>query len=105
MPLSVRFKESFKTALAMTIAYGLALALGWEKPFWAAFAVAVVSLATVGQSLNKAAMRMLGTLLGAIAAFVILAWFAQERWGFMLALSACIGFCTYAMMGSRFQYG
>lgn len=73
----------------------------WEQ---ARRGVAVVSLATIGQSLNKAAMRMLGTLLGAIAAFVILALFAQERWGFMLALSVFIGFCTYATMGSRLRY-
>lgn len=103
MLLSVRFKESLKTAIAMTIAYGLALALDWEKPYWAAFAVAFVNLATVGRSLNKAGMRLLGTLLGAIAALVVLAWFAQDRWAFILALSLFVGFCSYMMTGSRLQ--
>ena len=46
--LSIRTKESIKTALAMTIAYGIALSMEWDKPMWAGFAVAFVSLSTVG---------------------------------------------------------
>jgi uncharacterized membrane protein YccC len=53
-------KEPFKTALAMVIAYGIALAMDWDKPLWAGLAVTFVSLATVGQSFNKAAMRIWG---------------------------------------------
>lgn len=47
MNLSLNFKESFKTALALTIAIGIALAMNWEKPYWAGFTVAFCSLATV----------------------------------------------------------
>ena len=65
--------------------------------------MAFVSLDTVGQSPNKAALRVLGTLLGMIVAFVILALFAQERWGFILVLSVFVGFCTYSM-GGRHAY-
>ena len=60
--LSTRTKEAIKTGLAMAIAYGIALSMDWEKPYWAGFAVAFISLATTGQSLNKGALRMLGTL-------------------------------------------
>ena len=60
--LSRRTKEAIKTALAMTITYGIALAMDWDKPYWAGFAVAFCSLSTIGQSFNKAAMRMFGTL-------------------------------------------
>ena len=59
--LSTRTKEAIKTGLAMTIAYGIALYMDWDRPYWAGFAVAMISLATVGRSLNKAALRMLGT--------------------------------------------
>ena len=88
--LSTRFKESFKTALAMTIAYGIALSMDWDRPYWAGFAVAFISLATIGQSLNKAAMRMLGTLVAIVVALTLIALFAQERWVFMLFLSICV---------------
>jgi uncharacterized membrane protein YccC len=104
MTLSTRTKESFKTGLAMTIAYGIALSMDWEKPYWAGFAVAMISLTTAGQSLNKAALRMLGTLGTTIVALVLIALFAQDRWPFMLFLSAYVGFCTYMMGGKKHQY-
>jgi len=66
--LSVRAKESFKTALAITIAMGIALWMDWEKPYWAGFAVALISLPMEGQSLNQGAMRMLGTLVASAVA-------------------------------------
>ncbi|MGD9175687.1 MAG: FUSC family protein, partial [Desulfobacterales bacterium] len=103
MTLSTRTKESFKTGLAMTIAYGIALSMDWEKPYWAGFAVAMISLTTAGQSLNKAALRMLGTLGTTIVALVLIALFAQDRWPFMLFLSAYVGFCTYMMGGKKHQ--
>jgi uncharacterized membrane protein YccC len=87
MVLTRKTKESLKTALAMTIAYGIALHMDWDKPYWAGFAVAMVSLATIGQSMNKAALRMLGTFLAILVAFVLIALFAQQRWLFILFLS------------------
>ena len=102
--LSIRFKEAFKVALAMTIAYGIALSMDWEKPYWAGFAVAFVSLATIGQSLNKAAMRMLGTLLAVVVALTIIAIAPQSRWLFMVLLSLWVGLCTYLMGGTKRQY-
>ena len=104
MLLSVRTKEAFKTALAMTIAFAIALSLDWEQPVWAGIAVAVISLATVGQSLNKAAMRMLGTLVAAVVALVVVALFPQDRLAFIAILSVYFGVCAYLMSGSRYQY-
>ena len=104
MVLTTRTKESIKTALAMTIAYGIALSMDWDRPYWAGFAVAFISLSTVGQSLNKGALRMLGTLLAFVVSLTIIALFAQERWWFMVALSAWVGFCTYRMGVSRRWY-
>lgn len=104
MTLSTKAKEAFKTALAMTTAYGIALGMGWDKPMWAGFAVAMISLSTAGQSLNKGALRMLGTLVAVVAALTMLALFAQDRWLFVLVLSLYVGLCTYIMIASRHQY-
>ena len=49
-------------SVAVTIAIAIALWMDWEKPYWAAFGVIMISLATTGQSLNKGVMRILGTL-------------------------------------------
>ena len=78
MDLTTRAKEAIKTGLAMTIAYGISLWMGWENPYWAGFAVAMISLSTVGQSLNKGAMRMLGTLVAAVAALTFIVWLVQS---------------------------
>jgi uncharacterized membrane protein YccC len=102
--LSTRTKEAIKTGLAMTIAYGIALSMDWDRPYWAGFAVAMISLATVGRSLNKAALRMLGTLVTTVVALTLIALFAQDRWLFMLFLSTYVGFCTYMMGGAKHQY-
>jgi len=68
MTPSTRTQNAIKPALAVTIAYGISLGMGWENPYWAGFAVALISLSTAGQSFNKGAMRMLGTLVAGVAA-------------------------------------
>ena len=102
--LSRRAKEAIKTGLAMAIAFGIALGMGWENPHWAGFAVAVISLSTTGQSLNKGAMRMLGTLVAAVVALALLALFPQDRWLLMIALSVYVAACTYMLTGKTRQY-
>jgi len=104
MILSTKTKESIKTALAMTIAYSIALSMDWDRPYWAGFAVAFVSLTTVGQSMNKAALRMFGTLVAMVVSLTLIALFSQERWLFMLFLSAYMGFCCYMMSSSQRAY-
>jgi len=48
--LSTRVKEAIKLGLAMVIAYGIAMQMGWENPFWAALTVATASVLSTGQS-------------------------------------------------------
>ena len=88
----------------MAIAYGIALAMNWPKPHWAGIAVAMISLSTVGQSLNKGVMRLLGTLVGAVAALSFVALFPQDRWALLAVLSVYVGMCTYMLTGRKWQY-
>jgi uncharacterized membrane protein YccC len=102
--LSNRTKNAIKPALGVVIAYSISLGMGWKNPYWAGFAVAMISLSTAGQSLNKGAMRMMGTLAAAAAVLILIAWFAQDRWWFITVLSVYIGFCTYMIAGDEHQY-
>lgn len=104
MFLSRRAKEAIKTALAMAIAYYVALSMDWPNPHWAGFAVAAISLSSVGQSLNKGLMRMAGSLLAAVFSLTLIALFPQERWWFFTVLTVFIGYCTYRMAASEHQY-
>jgi uncharacterized membrane protein YccC len=104
LTLSTRTKNAIKPALAMVIAYGISLGMGWENPYWAGFAVAMISLSTLGQSLNKGVMRILGTLVAGTAALIFIAWFVQDRWWFIGTLSIYLGFCVYMVTGKKHTY-
>ena len=43
----MRCKDVVNTALAMTTAHGIALAVGWNRPIWAGLAFATVDRSTV----------------------------------------------------------
>lgn len=102
LPLPAR--EAIKTGFAMVLALGIALRMDFLNPYWAGFAVAFISLDTAGQSLNKGVLRMLGTLMALVVALGLAAWFPQQRWGMMLALTPWIGLCSYKIAGNRRQY-
>ena len=97
-------KEPFKTALAIVISYGIALAMDWDNPYWAAFAVAFVSLSTAGQSFNKAAMRMFGTLVAVVVALTLIALFPQQRWAYLITSCILLGILGYGMTGLKEPY-
>jgi uncharacterized membrane protein YccC len=102
--LTDRFKAAVKTALAVVLAYGVALSMDWDKPYWAGFAVAFCTLSTVGESLNKGLLRLSGTLVGSLAALTLIALFPQERWLFLTCMSVFIGFCIFMMFGTSRWY-
>ncbi len=102
--LSRRAKEAIKTALAMTIVYGIALWMGWSNPYWAGFSVAMISLATIGQSLNKGLLRMVAVFAAAACALAFLSWSFQNRWLMLFILTIFIGVCTYMLTGKKNSY-
>lgn len=102
--LSRPAKEALKTGLSMSIACGLAMGFGWAQPIWACLAVAVVSMPTVGESINKSIHRLFGTALGAGIALVTISLFAQNRWAFIASLTLWMGFVAYRITVSRYVY-
>jgi uncharacterized membrane protein YccC len=105
MTLSPRFKHAFKTALAVVIAYAVALYMDWDKPIWAGWTAASVSLDKTGQSIQKGLNRIAGAVVGSIAGFILLAFFIQDRWLFFLFFSLWVAVCTYFSFGSeRYNY-
>ena len=103
MSRSTQLKEAFKVGLAMAVAYGIALQLEWESPFWAGLSVAFCSSATFGQSLNSGATRVAGTIFACVAALLMLGLFPQERWALFALFSVYTGVLTYLMTGPTLQ--
>ncbi|WP_156944737.1 FUSC family protein [Bradyrhizobium sp. Ec3.3] len=102
--LSDRVKAAIKTALAMVLAYGVALSMNWGNADWAAFSVAFCTLSAVGESLNKGLLRLCGTFLAIVATITLIALFPQDRWLFLIGMSIVTGFCTYMMAGTSRWY-
>jgi uncharacterized membrane protein YccC len=69
--------------LALFIAFWLEL----DNAYWAGTSAAIVCQPQVGASLRKGWFRMLGTMLGAIAAVVMAACFPQDRVAFLTVLA------------------
>ena len=76
--------------LALFVAYRLEL----DNPSWAGVSAAIVSHPVVGASLRKGWFRMVGTVIGALAAVVLSACFPQSRIGFLLGLALWAGVCA-----------
>jgi uncharacterized membrane protein YccC len=69
--------------LALFVAFWLDL----DNAYWAETSAGIVCQPEVGASLRKGWFRMLGTLLGAVAAVVMAAYFPQDRVAFLTVLA------------------
>lgn len=96
-----KLREAIKTGLAFSLVFGIAMQLGWMNPYWAGWAVAVIALPTVGASIRKGTLRVVGTIPGCLAALVIVALAPQERWTFMLLTCGWMFFTSYLMVSRQ----
>ena len=98
-------KEAIKAALSIVIAICLALWFQWEKPYWAAIAVAVMALnESFAHSINKGHNRLMGTLLGTGYAFFLIAMFSQDRFLFLTFFTLFLGTCIFMSSDEKYGY-
>ncbi|WP_146450229.1 FUSC family protein [Vibrio kanaloae] len=102
---STSTKEAIKAALSIVIAICLALWFQWEKPYWAAIAVAVMALnESFAHSVNKGHNRLKGTLLGTGYAFFLIAMFSQDRFLFLTFFTLFLGVCIFMSSDEKYGY-
>ena len=78
--------------LALFIAFELEL----DDAYWAGMSAAVVCQPRLGASLRKGYFRMVGTVVGAVAAVILSGLFPQQRLWFLLGLAVWGGACGFA---------
>jgi uncharacterized membrane protein YccC len=83
-----------RTLLSIYLAGWIALRLDLASPMTAMITVMVVMHRQTGMVFAKAFYRVLGTLIGSVAALAMVALFPQEPVLFVLALAIWIGLCT-----------
>jgi uncharacterized membrane protein YccC len=80
---------------AVCLALFVAFRLELDNPSWAGTSAAIVCQPVLGASLRKGWFRMIGTVIGGIAAVVLSACFPQSRAGFLLGLAMWAGVCAF----------
>jgi uncharacterized membrane protein YccC len=80
---------------AMMVALYVAFWLQLESPSSAAVTVGILALQTRGQAYEKAFYRVLATIIGVVASFVIAGLFPQSRELFLIAFGGWLGLCVY----------
>ncbi|HUO07831.1 MAG TPA: FUSC family protein [Phycisphaerae bacterium] len=86
---------ALRTTLAGIAVLFTTMWLQIDVPRWAVWTVFVVSPPVRGNALRKTASRLVGTVIGCIAAVAITALFPQERIGYFVVFSAWLGGCAY----------
>ncbi|MGY5453383.1 FUSC family protein [Agarivorans sp. MS3-6] len=94
--MSEASKMAIKVAASLALTIFLALSFGWEKPYWGAIAVVVMGTTeSYGHAIQKASHRVLGTLIGAVLGFTLIACFGQQRELFFLSITGLGAFVAY----------
>jgi uncharacterized membrane protein YccC len=90
-----------KTTASGLLALLVAFAFNLDQPKWALLTVFIVAQPQSGLVLAKSFYRIIGTLVGAAGALLLVALFAQERVLFLGTLAIWIGLCTFASKHAR----
>ncbi len=90
-----------KVLLAEILALWFSLRFELDQPRTAMMTVAIVMQSRAGMVFSKSLYRFLGTLVGVVVSFVLVALFSQEPVLFLLCMAAWIGFCTAGSMVFR----
>jgi uncharacterized membrane protein YccC len=80
---------------AVLLALFLAFYLELETPYWAGTSACIVCQPILGSSVLKGAFRMIGTVVGCVAAVILMAIFPQDRTDFLFAMLLWISVCSF----------
>ncbi|CAP53981.1 putative fusaric acid resistance protein [Gluconacetobacter diazotrophicus PA1 5] len=92
-PSKEDFAFALRTALAAILSLLIAMWMELDSPQWAPLTVWVVAQSSRGESLSKARWRVVGTLVGSVAAMALVAAFPQAPGLFFCSLAVWIGLC------------
>jgi len=94
--LSDKLKFSIKVSLSMVLAYLIPISQGWAQPSTAAITVMLIAaMGSVSESVLKGAMRVVGTIIGAIVGMTLIGLFPQDRISYLISLSIVVAIPLY----------
>lgn len=90
-----------KCFIAAILAYYLALRIGLTRPYWAVTTSYIVAQPLAGAVLSKAVFRVIGTVLGAAAAVILVPNLVNAPELLSLGLALWLGLCLYISLLDR----
>jgi uncharacterized membrane protein YccC len=97
MPWIFAAKTTASALLALLVAFTFNL----DQPKWALLTVFIIAQPQSGMVLAKGFHRILGTIVGAAVALILVSLFAQQRELFLATLALWIGLCTFVARSAR----
>ena len=94
--LSDKLKFAIKASLSMALSYLIPLSQGWSQPGTAATTVMLIAaMGSMGDSVMKGAMRVVGTIIGAAVGMTLIGLFPQDREIYLLCASVAATLFLY----------
>ena len=91
-----KLKFAIKTALSLTLAYLIPMALGWPQPQTAATTVMLIAATgLLSESLQKGLARIVGTVIGASIGLTLIALYPQDRMVYLFTASIAVSIAIY----------
>lgn len=96
-----------RTALSLLLAYLVSFAIQIQSPSTAGICVALIAQPSAGMAFSKAAYRVLGTVLGGVAALLLIEAFPQDRTMLLAGYALWLGLCAFvaALLRDFRSYG
>jgi uncharacterized membrane protein YccC len=88
-----------RCSLAASVAYGLAVLIGFEHPVWAPLEALIVSQESIGDTFESICGRLVGTLLGVITALLVGTFGGMAGFPLVLQIALSVTVCALATFG------
>ena len=101
MPLN-KLKFAIKASLSLVLVVLISFSLGWTEVTPALVTIMIIaSVGSVGDSVSKGLLRVIGTVIGAIIGMVLIAIFPQDRELYLFTLSMLVAITLYLARAYR----
>src|ERR1700741_3594684 len=103
-PHGPRGTQALAAALSVAVAALAALFLHSDEPWWAAVSAWMVTRSSLAAALSRGGMRLVGSIVGAAIAVIVLGWFVYQPLPFCLCLFLLASVGLFGFAKSHHSY-
>ena len=104
IPRTIENRAALRTAIAVLVAVLIAFKLHMTTPYWSGMTVVILSNLYTGSIIDKAMMRIAGTIGGAWIGYYIAGYVANSFYLYLLVCFLLIAVAVYYYNVSRYAY-